>query len=642
MNLFELEEVGDLVEALTAASEAYYLGKPIMSDQVYDAKEFRLKELDPTNTYFSKVGSNSLKESTFEKVRHEIPLLSLDKAYSLKEVTSWRKRVKGLAMPKMDGFALSLLYERQGEEYILVRAATRGEGDIGSDVTENVKQIEDVPKSIHKIRINDNFGDKFEVRGEAYMKHSVLSMLDIKAENCRNIAPGSVQQKNPLVTKSRKLNFFAYNLLGTDHNSMMDKIDELRDIGFEVVTYIEVDLSNDEAIEAAYSHYNSYREHFDFDIDGVVFMIDDTDLIEELGNTSHHPRGAIAWKFEAEEGETTFVEYQWQVSRTGLANPVGIFEGIRLDGATLTNATVYNLSQFKKLNLGVGDKIMVSRRGGVIPKIERAVTHVGKPIEHPWKCPSCGSSLEIQASKDGVETLHCIGLDCPAQTLTNILHFVTVMDIMDVGESLITDLIEKEYVKTCVDLFRINRGQLLTLDGVQNKKAERTLKNINLARKKPLFKFLAALGISNLGASVSESVADYFENIDNVLKATADDFRQIPGIGDVMGESIYRGLITKTNIIEELRKEIEIIGVVKKIEGCLNGKSFLITGTLSKSRGDFESMIKNNGGILKSSVSKALDYLIVGDNPGSKLEKAKKAGVNIIFEDNFLTMIGGN
>ncbi|MCK9441761.1 MAG: NAD-dependent DNA ligase LigA [Methanothrix sp.] len=643
MDMFELDEVNELVEKLTKWSEAYYAGNPIVSDPVYDAAEIRLRELDSKNSYFNRVGSNKVKESTFEKVQHKELMLSLNKAYSLKELTSWVKPNfgYGIAMPKMDGFAISLTYKFIDYEYVLIRAVTRGESDKGEDVTENIKQISDIPHIIHCTKVDENFIDEFEVRGEVYMRHSVFETLDIKAENCRNIAPGSVRQKNPLVTKSRRLNYFAYNLLFTKHDTMSDRLECLKNLGFQVVNYIKVDLNNEESVQNAYNSYVEWRTIIDFDIDGVVFMIDDITIIEELGNTSHHPRGAIAWKFEAEEGETTFLEYQWQVSRTGLVNPVGIYEGIRLDGATLTNATLHNLSIVKKMNIGVGDKIIVSRRGGVIPQIERVERRISdRGADIPIHCPVCGSELVTCISDKGIETLRCVSIDCSAQVLTRILHFVSVMEIMDVGESIIEKMINANFINDSADLFNITKDNLLTLEGIKDKSAERTLKNIELARKKSLGKFLAALGIKGLGSSVSETVASHFETLDRVLNAQANDFEAIPGIASITAGNIYDGLKANCKLIETLRKNIEVIGIEPKvIGGVLSGKSFLITGTLSQPRSYFENLVEKNGGALKSSVSKTLDYLLVGDNPGGKLDKAKKSGVKIILEEEFMSMI---
>ena len=646
MDLFDMDEVEELVEKLTKYSEAYYGGTPLVSDQVYDAAENRLRELAPTNDYFNRVGAE-IKGSTFKKVEHDILMLSLDKAYTIEEIMQWIKsndlyeKSFGIVMPKMDGFALSLKYKLDNGGYTLVQAVTRGKGKSGDDVTENAKIVEDIPKRIELGSELDRVSE-FEVRGEVYMKKSVFSelSLDKEFENCRNVAPGSIRQKDPMVTKARKLNFFAYNVYGLDCGGMKYKFEILKEFGFPVVDNRLVNFNFKEDLVAEFNLFECIREDLDYFIDGVVFMVENKEVYENLGNTSHHPKGAIAWKFEAEEGNTTFIEYQWQVSRTGLVNPVGIYEGIRIDGATLTNATMHNLSIVKALNIGVGDTVTVSRRGGVIPKIERVVKSLGRGPDIPTVCPACGSKLESNISDDGIETLHCVSLDCPAQVLTGILHFVSIMEIMDVGESIIAKMIENGFVNTYADLFKVTKSDLLTLESVKDKTAERTLTNINLARKKPLAVFLASLGIKNLGVNVSESIANYFENLDNVLKAETNDFLAIPGIATVMANNIFNGLKGKYEVIEALRKEIEIVSIQSKnFDGKLGGKSFLITGTLSEPRSYFEKLIKENGGVMKSSVSKTLDYLLVGNNAGSKLEKAKKVGVKIIFEDEFMKMI---
>jgi len=645
MDLFDMDEVEELVEKLTKWSVGYYGGNPLVSDQVYDAAEMRLRDLDPTNNYFNTVGAD-IKESTFEKVVHDILMLSLNKAYSIEEVVNWVSGNKlhdrvAIAMPKMDGFALSLKYKLIDGFYIFTQAVTRGKGEKGDDVTENARQIEDIPKKIKPVD-TATLVPVFEVRGEVYIKKSIFEEINANKEfeNCRNIAPASIQTKDPLVTKHRKLSFFAYNIYGIKCLSMLDKFWTLSSMGFEVVHAITVELSDEMDIKNAFFYYETEKENFDYFIDGVVIMANDMNIYDSLGNTAHHPRGAIAWKFEAEEGETTFIEYQWQVSRTGLVNPVGIYEGIRIDGATLTNATMHNLSIVKDLNVGVGDKIIVSRRGGVIPKIERVTERKGIAIDIPTHCPVCGSLLEIHTSEEGIETLHCVSLDCSAQILTRILYFVSIMEIMDVGESIIAQMIDNGFINTSADLFKVTKDNLLTLEGVKDKKADRTLNSINLARKKTLGVFLASLGIKGLGVNISKTVANHFESLYRILSAAAKEFEAIPGIADITANNIYDGLKSNSELIGLLCKEVEVVGMVPKvIGGRLGGKSFLVTGTLSQPRSYFEKLIEENGGVLKSSVSKTLDYLIVGDDAGSKLDKAKKAGVKTIFEDEFMWML---
>lgn len=642
--MFNQLRIEELEEQIKKWRADYYVGKPTVSDPVYDAAELELKELDPDNLLLKDVGAE-IQSSTFEKVTHEVLMLSLGKAYTLEEVTNWVpegiRTGSGLAMYKMDGFAVSLKYELQGSDYIFVQGVTRGKGHHGEDVTENLKQVADIPNIIPFTEISGG-RDKFEIRGEVYMKRSLFKSLELdkEYENCRNIAPGSVRQKDPRVTKARKLNFFAYNVLGL-MDGFGDKISvrlqTVEEMGIPVVPYRMVNLGNTKEIQAVYDMFAKNQDSNDFDTDGVVFCVDDCDMIETLGNTSHHPRGFIAWKFETEEGETVLENIELQVSRTGLINPVGIYLPIRLEGATLTNATLHNLSEIERLGIGIGDTILVTRRGGTIPKILKVVKSAGNKWVPPNVCPVCGVLTDVKTSEQGTKTLHCSNSSCPAVTITKILHFIKVMEIDDVAISMVTKLMEAGFVETAVDLFRITREQLLTLDKVQERTADRTLKNIGFARKRPLATFLASLGIKNLGNTVSRCVASEMGMLSAVLAVTEPQLSAIEGIGGEIAKNVVEGLMKNRGLIDELTKEIEVVEKVSQdtLGLPLAGKSFLITGTLSKGRNDFKKLIMENGGEWKSSVSKTLDYLVVGDSPGGKLAKAKKANVPIITEQQF-------
>lgn len=658
--MFKEFEIEELVEKITEWRKAYYAGKPKGTDQEYDALEMKLKELDPENSIFGDVGAD-IRESTFEKYEHKVPMLSLDKAYSVEEVNKWAPCKEGLKMPKMDGFALSIHYKLENDKYVLVRGVTRGKGVYGEDITENVKMVDDIPKEIPAYIITkvDTFNGtnlgliethcnitEFEVRGETYMKRSTFQDLELykEFENCRNIAPGSMRQKDPRVTKARKLNFAAYNIIGIDLFTMSERLSFLKRIGFPIVDFEKVTLTDEKALIKIFDDMSASREKRDYDIDGIVLCADDCKLIEDLGNTSHHPRAFIAWKFEAEEAETTYNETQWQVSRIGLVNPVGIFNAVRIDGASITNATLHNLTEIERLGLGIGDRIIVSRRGGVIPKIERVVKSAGNPVKIPGVCPVCGSPTRVNVSindeGEEIKTLYCTNFDCPAVTLTKILHFVKVMEIDEVAESMLTKLLEAGYIETSVDLFKVTKDQLLTLPSVKDKMAEKVLKNIGLARKRTLGVFLAALGIRMMGKNIAQLVADVFGSLDAVLAAGESDFSSIAGIGPEIAKSIYSGLRLNAELIERLRKEVEITGK-KVVSGDLplSGKSFLITGTLSKGRKEFEKIIIENGGEVRDSVSKTLSFLIVGADPGSKVQKAQKAGVKLLTEEEFMEML---
>lgn len=640
--MFDQLRIEELEENIRKWRKEYAKGNPTISDAVYDAAELELKELDPDNELFNEVGAD-IQSSTFEKVVHDIKMLSLGKAYTLEEVLNWvpAGNTQGLAMYKMDGFAISLKYRREGNVFVLKQGVTRGKGESGEDVTENVKMVDDIPNEIIAMVVPEGV-DGFEVRGEVYMKRSVFQELKLyeEYENCRNIAPGSVRQKNPMVTKSRKLNFFAYNLIGMPGMSgatMYNRLVMLQEFGIPVVHHKRVDLSDSSELQSTFDTFFGSQKNNDFDIDGMVLCVDSCKVILELGNTSHHPRGFVAWKFETEEGETTLERVEWQVSRTGLVNPVGIYTGIRLEGATLTNATLHNLSFIKNLGIGIGDTVLVTRRGGTIPKILKVVRAAGNGLDIPTVCPVCGHATEIHTSDDGIETLHCSNLDCPAVTMNKILHFIKVMEIDDVAISMVTKLMDAGFIETSVDLFRITKDQLLTLDKVQEKTADRTLKNIGLARKRPLAKFLASLGIKNLGGSVSKSIASEFGTLDAVLSVTESQLSAIEGIGEEIAKNVVKGLSSNAALISELRDEIEVIEKVNQDTSGLplSGKSFLMTGTLSIGRNEFKKIVEDNGGDVKSSVSKNLNYLVLGENPGGKLAKAKKAGVAIITEDQF-------
>lgn len=636
------EIIKNLVKELTEYSVAYYSGNEIVSNDVYDAKEAQLREIDPYNDFFSKIVDTAGK-STFNKITHKNQMLSLGKAYTIEEMLNWGKPVKGISMTKMDGCAISLEYQLSDDFFILKTGSTRGdEGKIGEDITENLKQICDIPTCINKNKI---LGDiiEFEVRGEVYMKKSVFNKLsanDDQIKNIRNIAPGSLRQKDISITKNRSLNFYAYNIIGFNNiKTMESKLKLLDDIGFKVVDYEIINNLNDKLeLEASFEYFIEKRKEYDYEIDGVVYYIDDISIFNELGSTSHHPKGAIAWKFENECGETIYKETQWQVSRTGLVNPVGIFEVVKIGNSNITNATLHNISIIKNLGIGVGDKILVSKRGGVIPKIEKVIEHKDTPIIIIKECPACNQPLEIHTSDDGIETLHCVNIDCPAQILTKIVHFVTVLEIMDIGESTIENMIDMSLINDPSDLYILNKEMILKLNNVKNKKAEKIVKSIQSSRNVTLDKFLTSLGIKGLGSSMSEAVSNHFKKMNNVIDAKKEDLLNINGVGDVLAENIVNGLVSKKELISKLLKYITI-AEEEKPSGKLSGLSFIITGTLSISRSEFEKTIKINGGEIKSSVSKSLSYLIVGENPGDKLEKAKKFGIKIVNENDIFNMI---
>jgi len=414
----------------------------------------------------------------------------------------------------------------------------------------------------------------------------------------------------------------------------------LEKISFKVVPCITV-LDSDKGGQLAFNTFVSQNYTYDFDVDGVVFMLREIKDFKKLGNTSHHPRGAISWKFESENAQTVLKNVRWQVSRTGQINPVGEYDPTEVEGAVCTKATLHNLTEFKRLKIGVGDTIEITRRGGVIPKILKVIKSKGKGITIPKKCPECGSASEVRKSeKSETETLHCTNFSCPAVTLTQILHFVSVMEIDGIGESLINQLLQEKMIKNAADLYDLKISQLENLERMGKKSAQNKIDAINASRNRPLNLFLTSLGIHTLGRSVGELLAENFETLDTVLGVPHWKLMKIEGIGPEIADNVVSGLESGKKLITALRKHIKIKeGKMKQSSGGLSGKSFLITGTLSVGRKEFQKLIEANGGDIKSAVSKTLDYLVVGDSPGSKVDKAKKAGVEIIDEEEFRNLI---
>jgi DNA ligase (NAD+) len=639
-------EIKELERLIVHHRKMYFAGAPEIPDEEYDKLEERLRTLSPENRLFMEVGSDEvLKGSTFVKVSHEPRMLSLNKVYSLEEFMNWLPEgaVDGVITPKVDGFAVKLIYRKEGDAYTLVLGATRGNGSVGEDVTENIRQVRDIPHVIPANVIPEG-PEEFQVRGECFMKKSIFEKFnsaELGFESCRNIAPGSIRNKNPRVTRERKLNFFAYNILGLGNQTFIDGFIQLEKCGFVPVEYRLIDLR--ENPEQEFKAWDQRRRNNtdDYFVDGIVFIVNDLEYFEQLGNTAHHPRAAVAWKFKAEEAETVLREIQWQVSRTGLINPVGIYDKVFIEGANLTNATLHNLSQIKELGLGIGDTIIVARQGGVIPKILQVVESAGNGIVIPEKCPECNETVFVKDEK-GIETLHCTNRNCPAVIKARIVHFISVMEIEDIAESIISKLYDAGLVRDPADIYKLREEDFLSFYKSGEKIASKLVQNIRLSKQRPLHMFLHSLGIPTLGQKLSEDLAMHYKTLDNLLSATEEDLVQIDGVADEKARNIVAGLKENRTLIDKLIQEVEITNeepAIDRGEQLLAGKSFLITGTLSKPRKEIESLIKNNGGTIKSSVSKSLDYLIVGESPGSKKDKAEKAGVEIINEEKLHNLL---
>lgn len=649
------EKVKKLEKEIIRHRILYYQGNAEISDREYDNLEKELKELDPNNYLFNEVGFN-ITTSTFEKKEHSTPMLSLDKAYLLEEMENWTKnwneKEQYSVGIKIDGFAISLIYElnnQQNNEFIynLKHGITRGNGKIGENISENVKMIQDIPHQIQFKNVNlfKNPPQEIEIRGEIYMKKDVFKQLieeKLIEENSRlrNIAPGSVRQKNPLITKRRNLNFFAYNLLNINFPKFSDKVQFIKELNIPVVPQI---LIRKNQFKKIYEKFVEQKNKFPFNIDGVVFRIDCEKLYESAGTTGHHPKGSIAWKFEAETEISKLQDVRWQTTRTGLINPVAMYEPVEVDGAILTQATLHNLSFIEELNIKIGSEIEVARQGGVIPKILRVVKSSpnDKEIEIPKLCPSCKEKTKISinhSSMNKTKTLHCTNLNCSAILKDKIHHFCSVLDIAGVSYSTIDKLFEEKLVKQPSDIFKLKLSDLLKLEGFKKRSSEKILQSIEKSKSQPFNIFLRSLGINGLGKTLSATLADKYDNLDIIVQTLITDADKIDGISEEMADKIVQEIDNMRPEIEELQKFIKI--EKKNVTGtALNGKTFCITGTLSKGRGEFEKIIKENGGMTSSSVSKKIDYLLCGENAGSKLDKAKSLNIEVLNENEFFEIL---
>jgi DNA ligase (NAD+) len=654
------EKIKKLVEDLNSACYAYYvLDNPIMSDAEYDIKFRELQELErqigevlpesPTN----RVGFSI--SNTFEKVNHGTPMLSLSNAMNQEEMKDFHRKIKEtikdpvyVCEPKIDGLGVSLLYENG----VLVRASTRGDGTIGEDVTNNIKTINTVPLSLIS---NAKIPESIEIRGEVFMLKKDFKELNKKQEekgqglfaNPRNAASGALRQLDPKITAERKLNFIPYTygkhseeLKITKQSNFLEWLDK---VGFKISKLNKVVNSIEDVLNYREELLN-LRDKIPYDIDGVVVKIDETSDQKKLGFISRAPKWAIAYKFPADRAMSVLRDIEIAVGRTGNITPTAIFDTIQLAGTQVSRATLHNQSEINRLDVGIGDTIWVQKAGDIIPQII-GVDHSKRPegvktYVFPNVCPSCGMKL-VQ-----LETIiKCPNnKNCPAQNLEKIVHFVSkkAMDIEGIGESVIEQLVNRKMIKTPADLYTLTYNDFLRLDKFGEKAAENAVVSIKNSKEKPLSNIIFALGIPNCGENTAKSLANEFKNLSLIKNAKYEDLIAIEDIGDIVATSIIEYFKDESNI--EMINQMIGYGVKVKEENNmksnkLEGKSFVITGTLSKPRSEFEKIIEQNGGKCSGSVSKKTDYVLAGEDAGSKLEKAKDLGLVIIGENELKEMI---
>ncbi len=669
MNQSTARRMQELEQLLNRYNKEYYENdEPSVPDAEYDKLFRELQELEKQNPDLksktsptTKVGGKPL--AKFNTVKHEVPMLSLDNAFSAEEFAAFSKRIgqkldEGTQVtfccePKLDGAAVSLLYESG----VLVRGATRGDGESGEDITENVKTIRNIP-----LKLTGDFPERLEVRGEVVMPISAFDRFNDKARqqgekvfaNPRNAAAGSLRQLDSRITAKRPLHFYAYSLGLVSEQTVLpdshyERLQQLAGWGLPVNSEIE-QVDSVEGCDNYYEKILERRDSLNYDIDGVVFKVDTIALQETLGFVARAPRWAIARKFPAQEQLTTITGVDFQVGRTGAITPVARLKPVSVGGVTVSNATLHNADEIERLGVRIGDTVSIRRAGDVIPQVVSVLKDKRpentREITFPKRCPVCDSDVE---RIEGEAVARCSGgLYCAAQRKEAIKHFASrkAMDIDGLGDKLVDVLVEKDWVKSPADLYRLSKAELATLPRMAAKSAENLKNAITATRETTLARFLYALGIREVGEATAKALARHFKTFDAVQSASSEQLQEVPDVGTVVAEHIVRFFREShnENVVKELREfvhwpEGEEAGDIQSDR--LAGNTYVITGTLSTmTRDEAKQALEALGAKVSGSVSKKTTALIAGENAGSKLTKAQSLGLSILSEDELKELLG--
>ncbi len=641
----------------------YVLDQPEISDAQYDRLMKELEKLEEQHPEFrspnsptQRVGATPLE--AFKIVRHTFPMLSLANAFDESEAKDFDKRVKKflgysaeityVAEPKLDGLAVELVYER-GQ---FVVGSTRGDGVNGENITQNLRTIKTIPLQL--IRKEIPAPERFEVRGEVIIQLKKFKELNRKREemeeplfaNPRNAAAGSVRQLDSKITAARPLEIYCYGVgevRGRTFKTHSEILQTFPKWGLRTNPNIQRCQNIDEVLEY-YHKMNEKRETLPYEIDGIVIKVDRLDLQTRLGEISRSPRWALAFKFQPKQETTKILDIIVQVGRTGALTPVAVMEPVRVGGVEVSRATLHNQDEIDKKDVRVGDTVVIQRAGDVIPEVVQVITSKRKGTEKkfriPSKCPVCGAEV----IKD--EAIHrCNGLDCPAQLKGRIKHFASkrAMDIEGLGLKLIDQLVDKRLIKDVADIYYINKQELIELERMADKSAQNIIDAIEKSKTKPLSKFLYALGIRHVGETTAEDLARHFPHLDDFFHLSEEDLMEVEGIGPEVAASVIQFFRDKKNkeSIELLKKAgVKVIEPKIKEKGKLAGKTFLFTGTLKTfGRDEVRNLVESTGGMTASSISKKVDYVVVGEDPGSKFDKAKELGIKTLTEEEFKKLI---
>ena len=649
----------------------HVMDTPEIPDAEYDRLMVQLRELESAHPELitpdsptQRVGAAPL--AAFEQVRHEVPMLSLDNTFDEAGFLAFNKRVQDRLKSsddltyccelKLDGLAVSLLYE----DGLLVRAATRGDGTTGENITANVRTIHAIPLRLH----GDNIPARVEVRGEVFITESGFEKLNEEARrtggkvfaNPRNAAAGSLRQLDPRITAKRPLTFFCYGfgLLegGEMPASHWQRLQQFKAWGLPVTDRIRLAHSADEVL-AFYRQIEQERPSLGFDIDGVVIKVDSQALQEQLGFVARAPRWAVAFKFPAQEQMTFVRDVEFQVGRTGAITPVARLDPVQVAGVVVSNATLHNADEIARLGLRIGDKVVIRRAGDVIPQVVNVVESERpdetREIVFPSHCPVCGSDVE---RVEGEVVTRCTGgLICGAQRKEALKHFVSrrAMDVDGMGDKIIDQLVEKEYVSTPADLFRLTAGKLTGLDRMGPKSAQNVVDALEKAKSTTLARFLYALGIREVGEATAANLANHFGELEKVMNADLDALIEVQDVGKVVATHVRNFMDEESNraVIRELTEEIgvhwpqvEVVNI-EEIDSPFAGKTVVLTGSLSvMNRDDAKERLIALGAKVSGSVSNKTDLLIAGEAAGSKLAKAQELGIPVIDEAEMIRLLG--
>lgn len=667
-----LEELERLKQEINYHSYRYHvMDAPVVSDAEYDRLINRLREIETTYPELLTSDSPTVRvggpvAEKFTKVPHPGPILSLSNAFNIEDLLAWYDRLVRLdtrvktadfvVEPKIDGLSVVLHY-RDG---LFTLGATRGNGEIGEDITGNLRTVRPLPLRIPVDGSGPKPPAELVVRGEAFMNVEDFEKLNARlAEagertylNPRNTAAGSLRQLDPNLTASRPIRLLVYQIVkasGPTPYMQWDLLQYLRELGFPTSEHAEYCANIDQVVEAV-ERWRGLRTELPFEADGIVIKINDLRLAEDLGYVGKDPRGATAFKFPAQEKTTTLLDIGTNVGRTGVLTPYAILEAVEIGGVIVRQATLHNFDYIFDKDIRIGDRVLVKRAGEVIPYVIGPVVDVRDGSERVWvpptHCPTCGQPVE---RVPGEAATYCVNNACPAQLVRNLEHFVSrgAMDINGLGIRIVVQLVESGLVRDLADLYAVTKEQLLELDGFAEKKAENLIQGIQQSRERPLARMITALGIPSVGEVLAADLARAYPDLERLGRASVEELMRVAGVGPNTAQAILEWFAIPAN--QEVIRKFREAGVwpVSRPDGTdhdaplpLSGLTFVVTGTLpTYSREQAKELIQNNGGKVTDSVSKKTDYLLVGENAGSKLEKAQQLGVKIIDEAALVSLI---